>query len=380
MTTRNPTRLMTCLLLLAAPGWAVAQTVGPPPVEPEEASAPGDAVVEQSAHEVAEEVTDEPAKGRFSGLVFGDVFWMASNHLKEDVQGSAGLWFRRVYLTYDHGFSDQFDARVRLEMNSPGDFVTAATLEPFVKDLYLRWRGANTSVLLGMSPAPALARLESLWGYRSVERTPLDLHRWVGSRDTGIAVKGSLGGSGKLKYHALAGNGSGTQSETNPGKSIYGALSYDFTDRFFVEAYADYNAIDDQNNRYTWQVIAGYDTGRTQLGGQYAVQTRRRDDGSDSNRLSLASFLAVHRLSDRLRLLARVDRMFEPDPLGPDIAYLPFNGDARSMLVIVGIDYELAQGVQLIPNFEYVAYDSVDDTPDPDDDLMLRVTFFWRWG
>ncbi len=380
MTTRNPTRLLILVLLLAVPAGVAAQTAGPSPAESQEASAPEDATVEESPDEAAQDATDAAPQGRFSGLVFGDVFWMASNHLKEDVQGSSGLWFRRIYMTYDHRFSDQFDARVRLEMRSPGDFVTAAKIEPFVKDVYLRWRGENTSVLLGMSPAPALARLESLWGYRAVERTPLDLHRWVGSRDTGIAVKGSLGGSGKLKYHVLLGNGSGTKSETNPGKSIYGALSYDLTDRFFVEAYADYNDIDDRSDRHTWQLLAGYNAGRTQVGGQYAVQTRRLDDGSDSNRFSLASLFAVHRLSERLRLLVRVDRMFDPDPLGPGIAYLPFSGDARSTLVIAGIDYELAPGVQLIPNFQYIAYESVDDTPDPDDDLMLRVTFFWHWG
>ena len=70
--------------------------------------------------------------------------------------------------------------------------------------------------------------VESAWGYRHVEKTPADLYKLSGTRESGIGIKGEL--NSRLKYHVMVGNGNGTSSEDNKGKKYMGALGLSLTD------------------------------------------------------------------------------------------------------------------------------------------------------
>ena len=162
------------------------------------ASAATDRAVTGEAAAKSAPQEDRSSPDKFSGLAFGDLYVVAANH-DAALEGENGLWFRRVYFTYDRKLSDEFDMRFRLEMNSSGDFKSSAKLEPFVKDMWVRYKRGGTSVYLGMSSTPTWGRVEGFWGYRDVEKTPLDLHKYTGSRDVGVAVKGALGDAGRVR-------------------------------------------------------------------------------------------------------------------------------------------------------------------------------------
>ena len=100
--------------------------------------------------------------GKISGLMFGDYYYVISNH-DAGLEDESGFWFRRIYFTYDKGLGDEFATRLRFEAQSAGDFSSSTSLEPFVKDAYLKWKRGHTQVLLGLSPSPA-------WGH-TVEKT-----------------------------------------------------------------------------------------------------------------------------------------------------------------------------------------------------------------
>jgi len=123
--------------------------------------------------------------GKISGYMFGDYYYVAANH-NRDLENQNGFWFRRIYFTYDKGLSEAFAIRFRLEFNSPGDFSTKAKLEPYIKDAYLQWKAPRHSILFGVSPAPTWEVIETVWGYRSVGKTPLDLQKFGDSRDFGM--------------------------------------------------------------------------------------------------------------------------------------------------------------------------------------------------
>ena len=80
---------------------------------------------------------------KISGLMFGDYYWFAQSHRDElsstdptPVRELQGLWFRRLYLTYDYNYNERLTTRFRLEANSNGDF-TGGDIVPYVKDAYL---------------------------------------------------------------------------------------------------------------------------------------------------------------------------------------------------------------------------------------------------
>lgn len=309
-------------------------------------------------------------------LAFGDAYWVVDHH-DPAVEGENGFWFRRIYLTVDHRLDETFDLRVRLEASSPGDFESSDRLEPFFKDAWLRWRGEDLSLIAGLSPTPTWAVIESFWGYRAVEKTPLDLQRMGSSRDLGLAVQGRVGAGERLRYHAMLGNGSGTRGETDSGKKVALAVDYDLTENLFIEVYGDFEDRDDDEERTTLQAFAGWSWTGGRAGLQVAHQ--ERDGRSASRDLDLASLFAVFDLSDRLSVLGRVDRMFDPNPEGERIAYIPFSDRAESLFVLAGLDVRLSEAVSVIPNVEAVFYDDAVAGADPDDDLFARVTLFVRF-
>lgn len=321
-------------------------------------------------------------KGELSGLLFGDYFWMASNH-DEDLEGKNGFWIRRIYLTYDRSLSDSFSARVRLEMSSEGNFVTSAKLDPVVKDAYLEWESGDHAILAGISGTPTFNISEDVWGYRSVEKAPLDLHDFGSSRDFGIAAQGKLGGNGNLQYNLMFGNGNSNSSEVDKGKKWMLSLAYNLTENFVIEAYGDWNDQAGDTDYYTLKGFAGYQSDSFNAGFVYAHQ--KRDNFYDETNqmtdleLDIISAFTNFSISEKTTGLLRVDHMFEPNPDIVDNDYLPFNVESESTLIIAGIDIALDDNVHLIPNIETIIYgeNAAGDTPNTD--ILPRMTLFFTF-
>ncbi len=179
----------------------------------------------------------EVAGFTFSGLMFGDYYYVIDNH-RESIVDKNGFWFRRIYFTVDKGLSESFDVRLRLEFNSPGDFVSDTRLEPFVKDAYVRWKNDKYQALFGIVPSPTWDFIESFWEYRSIEKTPLDLYRMGFSREFGVSFRG---GSKKVQFHVAFGDGAGERAEVNEGKAVAGSVRFKINETFVTELYGDYN-------------------------------------------------------------------------------------------------------------------------------------------
>ena len=309
-------------------------------------------------------------RAKLSGLLYGDAFWFADDH-DPSFDDETGFWIRRIYLTYDQELDESWSFRLRLEFNSPGDFESSERLEPFLKDAFVAWAEGAHTLQLGLAPTPTFALIESTWGYRSVEKTPLDLYRWGASRDLGVAAFGTLGEHKKVAYHVQLGNGS-DGSETNQGKKSMAALQYFPAEGWIVEVYGDYEDRPDDSDRATAQVFAAWQGQRGRWGIQYARQERESEPEDLS--LDLASAFGALELSPRTWLLGRVDRSFDPHPEGDEIPYLPLDPTASSWLYLAGLDWRVNPHLDVIPNFEIVSYDERPDGSRPTTDVVLRVT------
>ncbi|MGF1669415.1 MAG: hypothetical protein ACFCU6_03130 [Balneolaceae bacterium] len=318
---------------------------------------------------------------KLSGLIYSDYYFIINNH-NEDLEGENGFWARRIYFTYDNKLSENLTARFRLEMNSPGDFTTNAKLEPFVKDLYLNWSiNENHSLIGGISSTPTWNLVESVWGYRSLEKSPLDLQKLGSSRDFGIAVQGEFGDSG-IGYHAMLGNGSGTGAETNKFKKYMLSVSWWLTDNFVVQGYGDYERRNETNTRNTFQALLGYMSDNINIGAMYAAQTRTEEiSGADDDELTLniASVFTNMKIVDKWTAILRADRMFDPNPQGPTIDFIPFSDQAESTFLLFGIDFQPVPRVHIIPNIETVFYDKAPDGTRPNSDVIFRTTLYYTF-
>ncbi|SHG58009.1 hypothetical protein SAMN05443144_1363 [Fodinibius roseus] len=318
-------------------------------------------------------------KGEISGLAYSDYYWITSNH-NESLEGNNGFWFRRIYLTYDHEVSQSFSTRLRLEMNGEGDFVTSAKMAPIVKDAWLKWENNRHEILAGISPTPTFSLVKDTWGYRSVEETPLNLQNFGSSRDFGIAGKGTLDEDERWNYHGMVGNGhSNNAAEINQGKKIMLALSYQLTERWIVELYGDWNDLSDEQYWTTVQGFLGYRTEDLNVGALYAYQHRNLPGLIGDANLDIASIFARASISQKTGGFLRIDHMFDPNPAGEDINYIPFSNNAKSTLLIGGIDFTMDTDIHLIPNFEAVFYGETFTGTMPKSDLIPRLTLYYQF-
>lgn len=312
-------------------------------------------------------------RAEIGGIVFGDAYWAAAHH-DAGIEGANGFWIRRLYLTFDYRLDDRFDFRVRFQGESPGDFTSDEKIEPSVKDLWIRWHEGDHSAYLGIATTPTWSLVESVWGYRPVERTPLDLYGLGSSREFGIGLTGRLGGSDRVGYHVMLGNGAGRGAETNRGKKLLGALSYHAPSGLVVQAYGDFEERPD-GDRSTYHGFAAWEGGGGRVGFLAGGQHRNRAGLPDLD-LQLLSGFGVVDVSDRVSLLLRYDRTLDPVPGADGIDWLVLSPAADVNLLLGGADVELADRVHLVPNFEAVFYsDAPPGRAGPEADLLLRTTF-----
>lgn len=312
---------------------------------------------------------------KISGSVISDAYWVAEHH-DATISGQNGFWLRRAYLTLDYKIAERWSGRLRFEGNSPGDFKTNATIQPFIKDASLAWKGENVDILLGISPSPTWDLIEGFWGYRAVEKTPLDLYRMGSSREFGVAARGKLAG-GKILYHATFGNGS-TASETNEGKKAALAVGWKPTDAFIVEVYADTEDRPEETDRTTYQAFLAWKGENSRYGLQYSSQDRQVPAAPDQT-LAIGSAFAVWDLCPKMSLIARYDRSFDGNPEADKIPYFVIARDAEFDLALLGFDYRIASKISLIPNVESVMYRETSGNPAPDDDLIAKVTLYFQF-
>lgn len=295
----------------------------------------------------------------------------------EDLKGREGFWLRRVYLTYDQRFTGRLSARLRLEANSAGDFVSATRLEPFFKDAYVQVRAGGHTVALGLVPTVSLRLAERVWGLRSVEKTPLDLYRLDSSRDVGVTASGRAGPGQRLRYEAQVGNGAGVSSETNDAKTVRGALSWEAARGAVAQGYVDHQARTGAGDWTTIVAMAGWHEARWRTAALYAFQRRRAPrDGEHGLDLDLLSVFAVADLHPRVAIFGRVDRLFDPLPGAFTIEYLPLAGEVAPTVAIAGADVAVEGPLRLQPHVQVVDYGgSAGRSPT----VIPRVTLSLSW-
>lgn len=316
--------------------------------------------------------------GTLSGLAFGDYYWMAQNH-NDNIEGDNGFWLRRIYLTYDQKISDSFSARLRFEMSSPGDFSSNSKMIPNVKDAYLKWHNETQQIFAGISSTPTFGLTEEVWGYRSVEKSPQDLFGYGSSRDFGIAAKGQLDGAGKLNYHFFFGNGNGNKAEINKGKKFMLALSYDLTKHVVAQVYGDYNVQPNDQDVYTVQGFAAYQSEKLNIGALFSHQEQKNVFGMQNYDKNLASIFTNFELSEKIKGYLRADHLFDYYLTGASNDYIPFAYNAEPTFLVGGIDLRMDENVHLMPNIESIIYgeDTIGQTPTTD--LIPRLTLFYKF-
>jgi hypothetical protein len=307
-------------------------------------------------------VGNASAEGRIKGYMFGDYYWVASaddGETKLPEQRNA-FQLRRLYLTYENQIADDFSIRYRLEAKDAG-FGKGSKMVPFVKHGYLKWSDAvgESDLYIGLSGTPTWSASESAWGYRSIEKTVMDLNKIGSSADLGVGLKGSAGNIG---YHVMIGNGPGQAPEDDHGKKFYGQVRFAPSDGLTLVGYADFNMRPAEQNQVTFAGFVGISQGDLTLGLEpfMRINQSAAADGDDVTITGVSLFGRLP-LAEQWNAFGRVDAVSDD------------SDDTTDLLVVAGLDYVAAKNVHIMPNL----YLGLPDGPDPN--IQARVTCFYKF-
>lgn len=329
--------------------------------------------------------------------MFGDYFYNISRGSKIDSLNNTaltgkkdfnGFQFRRIYFTYDYKISETFDTRLRLEADQSAN-TSNGRIGVALKDAYLKWKNIfdGSDIILGLQPGPAFEVSEGIWGYRSLEKTILDLRGIVSSRDLGISLKGMLDNSGIINYWVMVGNNSGNSPEIDKYKRFYGHLYFKPLTNFYITVYGDLkirpslkiNSVTLNNNDITTTLFAGYsEKDKFSIGLESFIQMRENGFAEQTisslvyqtrNALGISAF-GSYNFSSMTAAVVRFDH-FDPN-IDSD-----FTGDSRNFYILSFV-YKPDPVVSLIPNVLIETYESLNGD-NYDASVTGRITFYYSF-
>ena len=343
---------------------------------------------------------DTQNKGRFSGQVFGDMFYNAvrdtgisslSNVINGGKKDLNGIRFRRITLNYDYDISETFTGRFRLEADQVAN-TSDGKIGVFVKDAYLTWKDIfpGSNLTFGIQPPPAFEVSESVWGYRFLEKTILDLRGVVSSRDIGISLKGKIDKKGIFNYWLMFGDGSGNKPEVDKYKRYYAHVQVNPFKNFTMTLYADLNSrpkINDpgsvtnpqatlSNNSLTYAFFAGYkEKNKFSLGVEtFLNQLQNGMTGStgikDKNALGISAF-ASYNFRENFSVTGRFD-YFDPNTDSD------MKGDSRNFFIF-SLNYKPHEKVTVSPNVLIETYESLPNGREIDASVTPQVTLYYTF-
>jgi len=359
--------------------------------------------------------------GKLWGYAFGDYYYKAhsdpfnrggANQYTGIEKGRNAFQIRRVYLGYNYDITSKFAAEMLLAAEdntttsagaTSGDLLTDNKLSFYIKLANLRWKNIwkGTDFVIGQVATPAFPLLaESIWGYRSVERTVADMRR-TPSYDLGATLQGKFDDKGNFGYDLMVGNGTGAKPENDKFKKFYGDVFAKFLDkRLVLDLYADYERV---NRTTTWhhsrnmvKALLAYTTPAFTVGVEAFVNHGQNDvvgmngavkDTLSANAQAISTYIKGSIVKDKLGFFVRMDN-YNPDVNYHSNLYTSYKGlsgnyepNNKEMFFTTGIDFTPVKNVHFIPNVWYSRYTSnqsgLTGSAYRDHDLVYRLTFYY---
>lgn len=344
----------------------------------------------------AQDKSSAPA-GKFSGYMFGDYYYNLQRDANLGSQPNVAtpgttamqaFQFRRIYFTYDNDISEQFTSRFRLEADQAAN-ATNGQIGVFVKDAFLRWKNifSGSDLIFGIQPPPTYDISEAVWGYRSLEKTIMDLRGIYASRDIGVSLKGKLVESGMINYWVMIGKNAGNnpaiskynrysaQLHSNPITGLHATLYVDFNDR--ADKNDPFNVGSKvSNGTATAAAFVGYAQRNNFNLGVEAFTQSTSNGYTAPGAKSLSSLTATGislwasvNLTSDIAFVGRYDYF---DPNSDSNA----QGDSRNY-IIVGVAWKPNKDVSIIPNIQYETYETPTGANSIDASVTGRITLYY---
>ena len=337
------------------------------------------------------------AEGKISGVSYFNY----ECDLTENATNDAGFSFTRTYLTYKNDISDELSFKFQSDIN-----YKTSPVNLYLKKAQLDWKSPFGKITLGMQGMNMFNVIEKTWGFRFIEKSPMDLHKFSSSADMGVGYSGKFS---DLNFSLLITNGSGYKNQEDDkhkkisAQAVYGekklvkkdgfnigtSFSMESYDIDAVDAsvenewvYGLYNHDNDTNtdevegwhndtitidavtgsseNNMVMSFFGGYAGNGLRIGGEFDMHT---DSNGDKTKQIMA-FYASYKAMDSLEALLYFD-MYDPDT--------GISEDTETY-IIAGINYYPTNGLIITPNIRMTSFEDGSDN-----ETMFKMNFQFKF-
>ena len=359
--------------------------------------------------------------GKLWGYTFGDFYYKGhadsfnrggANQYTGIEKGRNAFQIRRIYLGYTYEISQSFTAELLLAAEdnitnssgvTTGDLLGDNKLSLYIKLANLRWKNIwkGTDLVLGQVATPVFPLLtETIWGYRSIERTVADIRR-TPSFDLGASLQGKFDSKGNFGYNLMVGNGNGARPENDKYKWLYGDVFAKFLDKRLVfDLYVDYVKM---NETKTWdhshnmvKGFAAYTTPSFTVGIEAFTNHGNEDnvginaatrDTVSAKAMAISTYVRGNVVKEKLGFFVRMDN-YNPNVDYDNSLYTSYKGltanyepNNKELFFTCGLDFTPVKNVHFMPNVWYNRYTSnmagQSGSSYRDYDLVYRLTFYY---
>jgi hypothetical protein len=420
--------------------------------------------------------------GKLWGYGFGDYAYKGgtdeinrggnNQYTKVPVNANEFQW-RRLYLGYNYNISKKFSAEFLLaaeddwaggvlgqsaasvtvntvtgtgtpNLGGNGDVLLNTKFAPYIKLANIRWKNIfkNSDLVIGQAPTPTFAQgsalkenarnsqtSEEVWGYRSIERTIVDIRR-TSSYDFGASLQGWFDNNGNYGYDVMVANGTGAKPEGDQNKWFYGDVYAKFLNKkLIIDLYQDYEKINWgvyvkgpngnwNHDRNMTKLFVAYTTPKFTVGFEGYINTLMGDvivTGIDKNTyyrttdaMGISVFTKGRITKEKLGWFAMFDNVDNSGNLNNIVGQAntksytvgtsQYDPTTKEMFGTFGLDYTPIKNVHIMPNVWLNTYTSALDVNGANStgtkystmnsnvtgikgtDAVYRLTFYYVYG
>lgn len=266
---------------------------------------------------------------------FNTTFSDGENHTKFDLT--------RAYFGYSYNFSKAFSGRVVYDAASPSS--GKPNFSGMLKFAFLRYKSDKLSVTGGMIPLPEYDVSDSKWGYRYVYRPAHELYEFGAAADLGVSATYNFTEWFSADLTIMNGEGYKVLESDSTFKAAAGFTFTPVTGAL-MRIYLD-NMSKDGIKQQTLQFIASYENSNMALSAAYDFRKNHlMQEDHDYHAFTVNGSLI---LSEKARILGRFDNI---SSINSDNEPDPWNPSRVGQLYLIGLQYSLAPGVNISPNYQ----------------------------
>ncbi len=227
-------------------------------------------------------------------------------------------------------------------------------LTAFLKKAQVDWKSPIGKITLGMQGMNMFNVTEKTWGFRFIDKSPMDRYGFSSSADMGIGYSGKMSG---ISYSVLMTNGSGYKKQENDKfkklsfNGVYGQPKlvkedgYNVGMAYSMEPYEVAN--EESYNKSVMSFFGGYAANGLRVGGEFDMHT---DSNEDSFTQQIIAMYGAYKVTGNMEALVRMD-MYDPSTDTDDdgITYM-----------IAGLNYYATDGLIITPNIRMTSFENSD--------------------